>query len=268
MNTAAQDFSAICREWRMFRKLSQLDLALAANVSQRHVSWLETGRSAPSREMVIRLSDAMEIPLRERNVLLHAAGFAAAYAESELDEPLMAPVFAALQSMLTHHEPLPALVVDRFWNVKMRNAAADRLLELVGDQDAVLPDGATGDEINLALLTVHPRGLRNLITNWEEVAPAFVRRLRNEAVATRDPNLQAWIEELVQLAELVGNDSPTTGRLLPILPLELALGEIRLSLFSVISTIGTPQDVTTDELRVESFYPADAATEAFFGSSL
>lgn len=264
MNTAAQDFSAICREWRTFRKLSQLDLALAANVSQRHVSWLETGRSAPSREMVIRLADAMEIPLRERNVLLQSAGYAAAYAESRLDDPSMAPVLAALERMLRHHEPLPALVVDRFWNVKMKNSAADLLLGLGGDLDAMLEDVGADGKINLALLTVHPKGLRPFIANWDEAAPAFVRRLRSEAMAARDPALQAQVGRLVELAGLDEEDGPVREGLLPILPLDVEVDGLRLSLFSVMSTIGTPQDVTTDELRVESFYPADANTEAFF----
>ena len=125
-SAASQPFQSICRQWRQFRKLSQLDLALAANVSQRHVSWLETGRSQPSREMVVRLSEAMDIPLRERNLLLQSAGFAAEYRESTLEDPAMAPVLDALTRVLEHHEPLPAMVVDRFWNVRMRWMGAGR----------------------------------------------------------------------------------------------------------------------------------------------
>ena len=133
-----QNFKSICRQWRQFRKLSQLDLALAANVSQRHVSWLETGRSQPSREMVVRLSDAMEIPLRERNVLFQSAGYATTYSESKLDEPAMAPVLDALNHVLLHHEPLPAVVIDRLWNIVRKNAAADLLFSIDGDPE--VPD--------------------------------------------------------------------------------------------------------------------------------
>ena len=119
--TASLDFKSVCRQWRQHRKLSQLDLALAAEVSQRHVSWLETGRSQPSRDMVIRLSDAMEIPLRERNVLLQSAGYSAGYTEKRLDEPGMEPVLDVLKHVLKFHNPFPAVAVDRFWNVKMQN---------------------------------------------------------------------------------------------------------------------------------------------------
>jgi len=129
-----QDFRGVCRRWRQHRKLSQLDLALAAGVSQRHVSWLETGRSQPSREMVIRLSEAMEVPLRERNVLLQSAGFSAVYEEKRLDEPAMRPVLDAVRHVLAHHEPYPAVAVDRFWNVKMQNRAAEPLLALADDE--------------------------------------------------------------------------------------------------------------------------------------
>lgn len=261
---AARDFSDVCREWRQFRKLSQLDLALAANVSQRHVSWLETGRSAPSREMVIRLADAMDIPLRERNVLLQAAGYSPAYRESSLEDPLMAPVLAAVEGILTHHEPLPAIVVDRFWNVKMSNRAAELLLGLGGDVREMMRASGGGDEINLAWLTVHPQGLRRFITNWEQAAPAFVRRLRSEARAALDPELRARIDAIIRLADVAGDERPGEEQLLPVLPLEISAGGLALSLFTVMSTIGTPQDITADELRVEAFYPADEATARFF----
>jgi transcriptional regulator with XRE-family HTH domain len=264
VTAAARDFSHICRQWRQFRKLSQLDLALAANVSQRHVSWMETGRSTPSRDMVMRLADAMEIPLRERNLLLQAAGYSAAYSESQLDEPVMAPVLAALERILSHHEPLPAAVVDRFWNVTMKNKAADLLLGLGGDVREMMKTSGGGEEINLAWLTVHPQGLRRFITNWEQAAPAFVRRLRSEARSARDPALQARFQALIDLSGVAGDEQPGVENLLPVLPLEVSVGGLELSLFSVMSTIGTPQDITTDELRIEAFYPADDSTARFF----
>lgn len=262
----ASNFQAICRAWRQTRKLSQLDLALAANVSQRHVSWLETGRSKPSREMVMRLSEAMEIPLRERNLLFQAAGYAAAYQETELDEPAMAPVREALEHVLTYHQPLPAVVVDRFWNVKMKNAAAQMLLGLAEGIDVIMDEVSRGGDINLALLTLHPKGLRQYMVNWEQAAPAFLRRLHNEALASGDTLLQEKFAELADMAGDVDTLSHTPEHLLPVLPLELRMGDASLSLFSVISTFGTPQDITTDELRIEAFYPTDAATASFFAA--
>lgn len=267
MNSAAPVFSDACRQWRQYRKLSQLELALAADVSQRHVSWLETGRSQPSRDMVLRLSDAMDVPLRERNVLLRAAGFAPIYRESGLDEPSMLPVQDALSRMLAHHEPLPAVVVDRLWNVHQQNEAATRMFSLTGDPVALNDALGGGDAVNLALLTLHPNGYRRFITNWDQAAPAFVRRLRGEAVATGDARLKAQVDTFIELAGPMPEAASIADPLLPVLPLELDLGGLQLSLFSVISTFGTPQDITTDELRIEAFYPNDETTAAFFRGS-
>lgn len=263
---ASHDFQDMCRHWRRFRKLSQLDLALAADVSQRHVSWLETGRSKPSRDMVVRLSEAMEIPLRERNVLLKSAGYAAAYRESELDEPAMAPVLDALNKVLHYHDPMPAMVVDRFWNVRKKNRAADMLLSLGEDPQVVMERIGAGDEFNLALLTLHPQGMRQYVANWDQAVPAFVQRLRSEALATGDEEMRARFESYIALAGELPNHDPLTETLMPVLPLELDFHGLKLSLFSVISTFGTPQDITTDELRVEAFYPSNSETENFFKS--
>jgi DNA-binding XRE family transcriptional regulator len=261
-----QDFPAACRQWRQYRKLSQLDLALAANVSQRHVSWLETGRSQPSRAMVVRLADAMDIPLRERNFLFRAAGYSAAYRETPLDEPVMAPVLEALNHVLHNHEPLPAVVVDRCWNVKMRNRAADLMLGIGGDPgDMQRAIGADG-ELNLALLTVHPQGLRRYIVNWEQAGVEFVRRLKSEALACGDPRVQSRFAHYIELAGSLPESDSVAASLMPVLPLALNIDGLELSLFSVISTFGTPQDITTDELRIEAFYPSDARTAEFFRS--
>ncbi|MEM1264249.1 MAG: helix-turn-helix transcriptional regulator [Pseudomonadota bacterium] len=265
MSEPAPTFPTVCRHWRRYRKLSQLELALAANVSQRHVSWLETGRSQPSRQMVTRLAEAMEVPLRERNVLLQAAGFAPLYRESQLDDPAMAPVRDALQRMLRHHEPLPALVVDRYWNVHEQNSAATLLLGLGGDLAELNTAVGGGERVNLALLTLHPKGLRRFIRNWNEAAPCFVQRLRHEAAATGDATLAARFEQFIDVAGELDDGESSVAPLLPVLPLELELGGQTLSLFSVITTFGTPQDITTDELRIEAFYPSDAVTAEFFG---
>jgi transcriptional regulator with XRE-family HTH domain len=259
-----QQFKTVFRRWRQHRKLSQLELALAAGVSQRHVSWLETGRSQPSREMVIRLSEAMEIPLRERNVLLQSAGYSALYAEKRLDEPGMEPVLEALRHLLEHHEPYPAVAVDRFWNVKMQNTAAGLLFGLGGDPEAMRGRMGESGEPNLALLSLHPEGLRPYIVNWAQVVPSFIRRLRSEALASGDALMQERFERYIALAGPIGEVGWIHESLMPVLPLELRINGLELSLFTIITTLGTPQDVTADELRVEAFFPANPATEQFF----
>lgn len=263
-STVSSAFPSAFKQWRRHRKLSQLELALAADVSQRHVSWLETGRSQPSRDMVLRLAAAMELPLRDRNVLLHAAGYAPVYRESALTDDAMAPVHDALKHVLDHHNPLPAIVIDRMWNLVMSNESAMRLFSQVGDLAAMNAELGGGDAINFALLTLHPKGLRNVIANWEVAGPALVQRLSSEAMSTADPALREQFEQWIALAGSVDAFGAPFPPLLPVLPLELALGDVRLSLFSTLSTFGTPQDITTDELRVEAFYPADTNTAEFF----
>lgn len=268
MTTAeGQHFKTLCRHWRQRRRLSQLDLALAADVSQRHVSWLETGRSRPSRDMIVRLSDAMDIPLRERNALLQSAGFIGSYKESDFSDPAMKPVLDALNHILKHQEPFPAVVVDRSWNVRKTNTAADSLLSLGGDPAKMLAQVGAGDELNLALLTVHPEGLRRYISNWDQAAPAFIRRLRNEALTSGDTALEARLSHYIDLAGPMNESDPDQQALMPVLPLELNINGLKLSLFSVIATFGTAQDITTDELRIETFYPNDEVTASFFRDS-
>lgn len=214
----------------------------------------------------MRLSEAMEIPLRERNLLLQSAGFVSAYSETDLDEPAMAPVLDVLNHVLLHHEPLPAVVVDRFWNVRRKNKAADFLLAVDGDPEMLLKNiGSTG-VINLALLTLHPMGLRKYISNWEQAAPALLRRRRSEALASGDKEVHQRFGEYIDLTGDFEDSDPAAGNQLPILPLELNISGLELSLFSVISTFGTPQDITTDEQRIEAFYLAYEKAEAFFKS--
>lgn len=264
MHTTRSEFASCVRSWREYRKLSQLDLALTAEVSQRHISWLETGRSSPSREMVIRLSEAMGVPLRERNDLLLAAGYAAVYTENDLADPGMEPILDALKQVIHHHENYPAVVVDRFWNVKMKNSMADVLFDLMGDVDEIWREIADTGDKNLALLTLHPKGLRPYIKNWDQIAPAFVRRLQREASTSGDRELNKHVERLVEIAGVSHFGNDPSAALLPVLPFEIDLGSITICLFSVISTFGTPQDITTDELRVECFYPNDEKTRFFF----
>ncbi|MBV1887227.1 MAG: helix-turn-helix transcriptional regulator [Parvibaculaceae bacterium] len=261
---ATQNFKAMCRQWRQYRNLSQLDLALKANVSQRHVSYLETGRSSPSREMVVQLATAMDVPLRERNRLLHSAGYSEIYTESGLDTPSMAPVLDALGKMLDHHDPFPAVVFDPHWNVKKQNTSARLLLGAGGDPADMMAAFGDGGEINLALLTIHPKGLRQYIVNWEEVGPMIAQRLEREMAASRDPALQKRFTSYAELLDTAGKSDIIFDDMLPVAPLKLNIDGLELSLFSVISTFGTPQDITTDELRIETFYPMDEATDQFF----
>jgi transcriptional regulator with XRE-family HTH domain len=263
MNMQSNQFTDNLREWRKHRKMSQLDLALAAEVSQRHVSWLETGRSQPSREMVVKLSDAMDVPLRKRNSILNSAGYANLYADKDLSEPSMQRVTHILEELLSHHNPYPAFVLDRQWNIKMKNEAADILFEILGDPCQVWRDVGDTGEMNIALLTVHPKGLRRFISNWQEVATPFMRRLKREALESGDESMLSRYDRLKNHAgELIDNDDHSD--LVPVLPLEIDLGGPLLKLCSVISTFGTAQDITANELRIETFYPADETTRKYF----
>ena len=250
---AVQDFGTMMRIWRRKRGLSQLDLAMAGNVSQRHVSFLESGRARPSRDMVLHLSGQLDLPLRERNRLLLAAGFAPAYRESTLDAPALAEARQALELMLRHHEPFPAVVIDSAWNVLLANGGAQRLLGLLGV--------ALDRPLNLARLALGPDGLRPFISNWAESAPAFLHRLQREAADSEA--CAAVLGELRRdptVAELWRKIEWERERK-PVLPVAFAKDGVVLNLISMIASFGTPQDVTLQELRIESFFPGDAASE-------
>ncbi len=254
-------FARLLREWRQKRRLSQLDLALTAGVSQRHVSFLESGRANPSRAMILQLSETLEVPLRDRNDWLTAAGFAPLFRSRGLDDPHMAQVMAAIRLMLKAHEPFPALAIDRAWNVRLANASFDRLGALFG---ADLWDRVGGGERNLMRLFFHPAGIRRFVTNWAAVGPLVWQRARREAEALGGAEMQAVLDDLAPLQDDVVRWSARDTALLPVLPFTLRVGGMELSLFTVIATFGTAQDVTADELRIETMFPADAATEALF----
>jgi transcriptional regulator with XRE-family HTH domain len=243
--------------WRAARRESQLSLAYAAGVSQRHVSFLELGRARPSRDMVLRLCEALEVPLRARNELLAAAGFAAVYAERPLGGEALEEVNEALCRILSHHEPYPAFVLDRHWRVVRANAAGERLVNRLADA-ATLASVAENGRVNFMRLMFEPKRVRARIRNWREIAPALVARMRKEVVA--DPASPS--------ATLLGELAPAPMRrddaahVAPTVRLELALDEGVLRLFNAITTFGTPQDVTVQELRIEMSFPADAESEA------
>ncbi|MFD2416972.1 helix-turn-helix domain-containing protein [Amycolatopsis pigmentata] len=242
------------RQWRDRRRVSQLDLAIAAEVSTRHLSFVETGRARPSREMVLRLGEHLDVPLRERNHLLLAAGYAPVYREGELGDPEMTAARSALRQVLTGHEPYPAVVVDRMWNLVDGNAGVALLTEGAAPELLAPPS-------NVLRIALHPAGMAPRVLNLGELRADLLGRLRRQVDATADPGLA----EL--LAEVRGYpcDDPVPEVEVPggsavFVPLRLRHRDRELSFFSTIATFGAPLDVTLSELAIESFYPADAAT--------
>jgi transcriptional regulator with XRE-family HTH domain len=249
------------REWRAVRHESQLALALKANVSQRHLSFVESGRAKPSRELVLKIAAALDMPLRARNDLLAAAGYAAVYPERTLDAAAMRTAHEALERILTHQEPYPAMVLDRSWNMVMRNKANERIVSRcipAANVAALSPGG----QPNFMRLMFSPRGMRPRIRSWHTTAPYLMARLRREAAAAPGSPSDALLRELEPHAppiHVVDDDALLT----PTAPLEIQLDDgAVLKLFNTLTTFGTPQDVTLDELRVEMSFPADTASDA------
>jgi transcriptional regulator with XRE-family HTH domain len=254
-------FPRLLRDWRQRRRLSQLDLALTASVSQRHISFLESGRANPSRTMILQLSETLDVPLRDRNDWLVAAGFAPVFAQRGLDHPQMAQVMNAITMMLKAHEPFPALALDRAWNVRHSNTAFDQLTALLGaDLWTRVGDG----QRNLMQLFFHPQGLAPFITNWAQVAPLLWQRAKREAQTLAGAEMNAVLDALAPLQDHHVLWSGADSALMPVSTFMIQFGETKLSLFAIIATFGTAQDVTADELRIETLFPADAQTEAFF----
>ncbi len=259
------DFAAALRYWRGKRGCSQLRLSTDSGISQRHISFLESGRSQPSRQMVLKLGIALDIPLRERNEMLLAAGYAPAYRERSLSDPELASVKQALDFMLAQHAPYPALVVDRLWNLVMANSPAITMIRWLLDmpQDAPLPR----DGVNVLKLMLDPNGIRPHLQNWEGVCADLLQWIQREAMGDGlGSEASALLNELTAL--------PGVGRAtswanldalaLPFLPMQILKDGVALNLFTSIATMGTPHDVTVHELRIESFFPADDATAHWF----
>ena len=258
-------FPRLLREWRQRRRWSQLDLALTSGVSQRHISFLESARANPSRTMILQLSEALEVPLRERNHWLTAAGYAPLFKSRTLEDPQMAQVMGAVRMMLAAHEPYPALALDRGWNVLLSNQPFDRLTAMLGADiwDRVsAPD--TGTQRNLMRLFFHPQGIRPFVTNWAAVGPLLWQRAVREAHDLGGAEMQAVLDALAPFQDPEVLWSASDAALLPVVPFTLAAGDARISMFAVVATFGTAQDVTTDELRIETLFPADTETEALF----
>jgi transcriptional regulator with XRE-family HTH domain len=231
-----------------------MDLALDVGVSTRHLSFVETGRSRPSAELVLAVAHHLEVPLRERNGLLLAAGYAPRFSQMSLDDPAMDHVRASIQRMLDAHDPYPGAVIDRQWNVAMVNRAGLMLAN-------GLPDSVLGPPLNVYRMCLHPDGLAKRTTNFTDWATYLLEQLRRSIVLTGDPTLAALLEEVsaypnvVQIAPLLGTGQRDDPPLLVPFSLATPLGE--LSLFTTLTTFGTPLDVTIDELAIELFFPAD-----------
>ena len=252
---------ALLRRWRSARGKSQLALANEAGVSSRHLSFVETGRAAPSRDMVILLAEALDVPLRERNALLEAAGFAAIYKETPIDAPRMTEVHGALTEILRAHGTNPTLVVNRRYDVLMANDAAQRLIGAFAGAGLADPRIAR----NVARMLLAPDGLRPSVRNWVEVAAHVVHRLRRELAASpsRDAEDEALLRDVFAVPDIerVSHHAPDASRTLEILvPVILQRGGLRLELFTTITTLGTPLDITLQELRIETLFPATAAS--------
>jgi transcriptional regulator with XRE-family HTH domain len=249
---------SLLRQWRRRRGRSQLALALEAGVSARHVSFVESGRANPSREMVLRLSGSLDLPLRERNALLLVAGYAPVYPESALEAPDLAPARRALGLILDHQEPFPAVVMNRRWELTMANRGAARFFGLMVDL-AALPQPA-----NIIRLMLDPAGVRPYVANWDQVAPALVERMRREAAGgVPVGDVEDLIDEALRYpgVEHAWRSAAPAGGLEPLLPVHFRTPHGAMRFFSTVTTLGTPQDVTLQELRIECFFPADDSTE-------
>lgn len=252
---AAGTAGALLRDWRERRRRSQLDLAVAAEISARHLSFIETGRASPGRRVLLRLAAELALPLRARNRLLLAAGYAPAYGETPLADPAMRPVRAALDRIVTLHEPYPALVVDRLWNIVTANAAAVSLLEGVAG-DLLAPP------VNVMRVSLHPRGLAPLTVNFSAWAARLVGQLADQVEASGDAELTALLAEVSRYPGVPDAPRPPDPGDRLVTTVRLALPEGELALFTTIATFGAPTDVTAEELAIETFYPADDATAA------
>ena len=258
---AVQDesFGDLLRSWRQRRRVSQLDLAIEADVSARHISFLETGRARPSREMVMKLSEELEVPLRHRNKLLVAAGFAPVFRERAVRAPEMAVVRQALDKILAGHEPYPAVVVDSAWNLVAANAAASIFMEGV-------PAELLKEPINVMRLTLHPDALGGKLANLAEVRAYALHQLRRLAETSGSDEIASLHDEVAAYTypgvEL--NVAHVPGPADILVPMRIRQGDRILSMFTTIATFGTPMDVTVSELAIETFWPGDEETAAAF----
>jgi transcriptional regulator with XRE-family HTH domain len=252
MSVTTRPVGDLLREWRQRRRLSQLELALEAEISTRHLSFLETGRSRPSRDMVLNLAERLDVPLRDRNLLLHAAGYASVFPERKLDDPALQVARHAIDQVLAGHEPYPALAVDRHWTLIASNAATQRLM---ADVDATLLQ----PPVNVLRLSLHPNGLAPRTENLAEWRAHLLARLRHQIDVTADPVLIRLLRELRDYPA-PEDSSADVDPIAVIVPFKLITDDGILAFFSTTTVFGTPVDITLSELALEAFYPADATT--------
>jgi transcriptional regulator with XRE-family HTH domain len=257
MQSETRPVGDLIREWRQRRRMSQLELALGADISSRHLSFLETGRSVPSREMLLHLAERLEVPLRARNAMLLAAGYAPAFRERPLSDPALDTARQAVEQLLAAHEPFPALAVDRHWSMLAANRAATRLF--TGISPALLQP-----PVNVLRLSLHPDGAAPRIANLAEWRGHVFARLAHQIEVTGDPGLAELLRELqaYPAPQPVEPPAPERSAYEVVVPLQLVTPVGTLSLISTTTVFGTPLDVTLSELALETFFPADAASAA------
>lgn len=262
--TEANAFGHLLREVRGERRLSQLALAAEAETTQRHLSFMESGRSRPSRQMVLRLSEAMDIPLRTRNRLFIAAGYAPFYRETNIDAEEMARVRTGLDLILEHHEPYPAIVFDGGWDLLLTNKAMKRAMDLFVDTDAFWDTVTPGTAPNMMRIVFHPKGLRPYIVNWESLCSHLLKQMRRKTSegSSRGRSAALLKEVLAYPQDGLSPTAETTSQENFVLPVELKKGSLSINLYSTVATFGETQDITLQELRIETFFPADSQTEA------
>jgi transcriptional regulator with XRE-family HTH domain len=260
-NDAVSPAGLLLRQWRDIRGKTQMDLSFDAGVSQKHISFVESGRSIPSRQMLLDLAQALDVPLRERNEMLIAAGYAPLYSSQTLDTPIMNTISKALQRMLRQHEPFRAIVMDRHWNVVMTNEAAPRLFNCFIDM------AARPTPRNLLHLMFDPAGMRPFVANWSNTARGLLARVHREALGrVIDDKTKALLAELAAYPGVKPEwRAPSPTDAMPMIPLSFVKDGVTLNYFSMITTVGTPQTVTAEELRLECMFPADDATETAHG---
>jgi transcriptional regulator with XRE-family HTH domain len=254
-------FGSLLADWRRLRRVSQMTLAMDAEISQRHLSFIESGRAKPSRETVLAITEALDMPLRARNELLDAAGFSAFYPERPLEGAEMDRARETLRRILAHHEPYPAMVLDRSWNILMKNDASKRIVSHFLDEPAIAqlsPDGRP----NFMRMMFHPSGMRPHVRSWARTAPILIGRLRREAATYPGSPSKILLRELLPGAPAAFIPGIDDAPLAPTVALELEIGDEVLRLFNTLTTFGTPQDVTLQELRIEMSFPADDASDA------
>jgi len=248
----------LLKEWRGRRRRSQLDLAVAAGVSTKHLSFVETGRAKPSPELLLTLAAHLDVPLRDRNSLLLAAGYAPRYTETSFDDPATKVVRASLERLLATHDPYPGVVLDRRWNIVLANNAA-------GAMTAGVPAHLLQPSVNIFRISLHPEGIAAITLNFEEWATYMLTQLRRLVVSSGDAGLaalEAEVHAYPNVAELLQQGEPMWDGAELLVPCRLLVGGNELSLFTTLTTFGTPRDITLDELAVELFFPADDATDA------